>query len=265
MPLIAKEAHARNMMVTGHIPVHMLANEAVRAGYDGIEHANMLFLNFFADHDTDTRTTKRFSLVGDKAASFDLGGKPVTDFFALLKDRHTVIDPTLGAFEGLLVGEQGKVIPGLENVVNRLPVQTQRGFLLGGLPLDGDKVKTYRASFDKMLEMVKRLYAAKIPVVVGTDHLAGLMLHHELALFVRAGLSPADALRADTIDAARAMKLDKKTGSIAKGKVADMVVIDGDPLAHIEDVAAVVNTIRGGVVFSSAPLYEAAGVRPSSK
>ena len=68
VPVLAKEAHARGMTVTGHIPVHMLANEAVRAGYDGIEHVNMLFLNFFADHDTDTRTPLRFSLVGDKAA-----------------------------------------------------------------------------------------------------------------------------------------------------------------------------------------------------
>jgi hypothetical protein len=225
----------------------------------------MLFLNFFADHDTDTRTTKRFSLVGEKAATFDLGSKPVTDFLALLKDRHTVIDPTLDAFEDLLVGEQGKVIPGLENLVNRLPVQTQRGFLLGGLPLDGDKVKTYRASFDKMLEMVKRLYAAKVPLVAGTDQLAGLMLHHELALLVRAGLSPADALRIDTIEAAKTMKVEKKSGSIAKGKQADLVVIDGDPLTHIEDIGAVVTTVRGGVVFPSAPLYEAAGVRPSSK
>jgi hypothetical protein len=265
VPLIAKEAHGSSMMVTGHIPVHMLANEAVRAGYDGIEHANMLFLNFFADHDTDTRTTLRFSLVGDKAASFDLASKPVTEFFALLKDRHTVIDPTLDAFEGLLVAEQGKVIPGLESLVARLPATTQRGFLLGGLPIDGDKAKTYRASFDKMLELVKRLHAAKIPVVIGTDNLAGLMVHHELALFVRAGLTPAEALRAGTLDAARAMKVDKKTGSIAKGKVADFAVIDGDPLARIDDIASVVSTVKGGVVFPSASLYEAAGVRPSSK
>src|SRR5262249_56497645 len=76
VPLLTKEAHARKMLVTGHIPVHMLANEAVRAGYDGIEHINMLFLNFFANHDTDTRTTQRFTLVGEKAAGFDLGSEP---------------------------------------------------------------------------------------------------------------------------------------------------------------------------------------------
>src|SRR6185436_10628098 len=93
VPILAKEAHAKKMMVTGHIPVHMLANEAVKAGYDGIEHINMLFLNFLADHETDTRTTKRFTLVGDKAGALDLKSKPVVDFIGLLKQRQTVIDP----------------------------------------------------------------------------------------------------------------------------------------------------------------------------
>ena len=71
IPIIAKEAHARGMSVTGHIPVHVLAHEAVADGYDGIEHVNMLFLNFFATHDTDTRDTTRFTLVGDRAADLD--------------------------------------------------------------------------------------------------------------------------------------------------------------------------------------------------
>ncbi len=260
VPLLAKEAHARGMMVTGHIPVHMLANEAVRAGYDGIEHINMLFLNFFADHDTDTRTTKRFTLVGEKAATFDLKSKAVTDFIALLKEHHTVIDPTLDAFEDLLTGEQGKIIPGLENVVSRLPVQTQRQFLTGGLPLDGDKLTTYRASYEKLLVMVKLLHDKGVTLVVGTDSLPGLMVHHELALFVRAGLTPAEAIKNDTIDAARAMKLEKKTGSIALGKAADLFVVDGDPLAHIEDLMKVQWAMRGGVVFMSDALYGTVGV-----
>jgi hypothetical protein len=263
VPVLTREAHAKGMMVTGHIPVHMLANEAVRAGYDGIEHVNMLFLNFFADHDTDTRTTTRFTLVGDKAASFDLKSKPVTDFVKLLQDHHTVITPTLDAFEDLLTGEQGKVIPGMETLVARLPVQTQRGFLTGGLPLEGDKLKTYRASYEKLLAMVKLLHDAHVTLTAGTDNLPGLMLHHELALFVRAGLTPADALKIDTIDAARAMKMDKKTGSISPGQMADMVIVDGDPLAKIDDVTHVVSTLRGGVFFGSAPLYAAVGVAPA--
>jgi hypothetical protein len=260
VPLLAKEAHARGMAVTGHIPVHMLANEAVRAGYDGIEHINMLFLNFFATHETDTRDTTRFTLVGDKAAAFDLKSAPMAELVKLLKDKHTIIDPTIDAFEDLLVGQPGKITPGLEDTIARLPVLVQRSFLQGGLPL-GDKAPLYRASFEKLLSLVKLLVDEKIPVVSGTDALAGLFEHHELALFVRAGISPADALRMATIIPARVMKQDAKSGSIAAGKAADLFVVDGDPLARIAEIGKVVSTMRSGVVFPSAPLYSAVGVR----
>jgi hypothetical protein len=262
VPVITQEAHAKGMTVTGHIPVHMLANEAVKAGYDGIEHANMLFLNFMADHDTDTRTPLRFTLVGEKAADFDLTSKPVADFFAMLRAHRTVIDPTVGAFEDLLVGEQGKVIPGLEWVVDRLPVQARRDFLTGGLPSSSkEQGDTYKRSYDKMLHLVRALQDARITVVAGTDAMAGLMLDHELELFVRGGLSPADALRDATIVPARSMKLEKKTGSIAAGKVADLVVVDGDPLASIGDVRNVVTTVRGGVVFPAKATLDTVGVK----
>lgn len=263
VPILTKEAHARKMLVTGHIPVHMLANEAVRAGYDGIEHINMLFLNFFADHDTDTRTTTRFTLVGDKAAAFDLKSKPATEFFALLKTKKTVIDPTLVAFEDLFLGEQGKITPSVASLVARLPVQTQREYLLGGLPLEG-KRELYRASFEKLLAMVKTLHEQKVTLVVGTDTLPGLALHHELALYVRAGISPADTLRLATLEAARSVKLDATSGSIAEGKAADIVVIDGDPLARIDDIGKVVSTMRGGIVYPSAKLLESVGVLPQN-
>ena len=100
------------MSVTGHIPVHMLANEAVRAGYDGIEHVNMLFLNFFAD--ARHRHARHHALLARRRQGGGLRprSKPVKDFFALLREHHTVIDPTLDAFEDLLVGRAGKVMPG---------------------------------------------------------------------------------------------------------------------------------------------------------
>jgi hypothetical protein len=261
VPIIAREAHARGMTVTGHIPVHMLANEAVRAGYDGIEHVNMLFLNFLADHETDTRTPLRFSIVADQAADFDLKSKPTSDFFALLRERRTVVDPTVGVFEALIVGAQGKVTPGLEWIVERLPVQRARGFLTGALPEEEGKAELHRRSFEKVLQMIQSLRDAKITTVVGTDDLAGLMLDHELELFVRAGLSSADALRDATIVPARVMKQDAKSGTISVGKAADLVVVDGDPLANIADVRKVVSTVRSGVVYQSKELFESAGVR----
>jgi hypothetical protein len=262
VPVIAAAAHASGLAVTGHIPVHMLAHEAVRAGYDGIEHLNMLFLNFLATHDTDTRDTTRFTLVGDRAADVDLTSPAVRDFIQLLIDHKTVIDPTNNAFEYLLVAEQGKIIPGREAAIARLPVQAQRAYLLGSLPLDGAKHARYAASFDKMLAMTKALYDAKVRLVIGTDALAGLSFHHELALFARAGIPTAAILRMATLDAARYLGRDKTTGSIAAGKRADLVVIDGDPLARITDIGRTVTTMRAGVVFATAPLYATVGVEP---
>jgi len=260
VPIITKEAHARGMLVTGHIPYRMLANEAVKAGYDGIEHVNMLFNNFFADHDTDTRTPTRFSLMGDKAGDFDFNAKATQDFFKLLRDHHTVVDPTFDAFEPLLIGKQGEVVPGVEWMLPRLPVQVQRQFLTGGMPIEG-KEATYAKSWDKVLQIVKALRDAKVTTVVGTDMLAGLMLHHELALFVKGGLTPTEALRDATIVPARAMKLDKKTGTIAVGKTADLVVVDGDPLKDIADVRKVVTTVRAGVEFPAKDVLDTVSVR----
>lgn len=262
VPVIVAAARKRGMAVTGHVPVHMLAHEVVAAGYGGIEHINMLFLNFFATKETDTRDTTRFTLVGDKAADFDLNSKPVKDFIKLLVQKKTIIDPTNHAFEDLFVGEQGKISPGLEHLADRLPVQTRRYYLTGGLPLDDDKRVRYKRSFDKLLALTKALYDAKVRLVLGTDALAGLSFHHEMMLYARAGIPNAAILRMATIDPARYLGLDKRQGSVTAGKVADLIVVDGDPLADIGDIRKVVSVMRGGVVFPSAKLYEAVGVAP---
>ena len=262
VPLLAREAHKKGMLVTGHIPVHMLAHEAVKAGYDGIEHINMLFLNFLATHETDTRTPLRFTLVGDKAATVDFASKPVQDFFALLRKHKTVITPTAVAFEDLLVGEPGKVIPGREAMVARYPALAQRGELVNGLPMEGDKRALYREAHVKMLAMVKALYDTKIHLAIGTDYVGGLGFHHELALFARAKIPNAAILRMATIDAARAMKVDKKLGSITAGKQADFFVVPDDPLVDVTAVRGVHTVVSRGVVWDSAKLYAAVNVAP---
>jgi len=102
-----------------------------------------------------------------------------------------------------------------------------------------------------------------IALAIGTDApFQGLMVHHEMELFAQAGFSNATILQLASLGAARQMKLDKTFGSITKGKRPDLVVIDGDPLAKIEDIEKVVSTMKAGVVFPSAPLYDAVGVSP---
>ena len=260
VPVLAREAHAAGMGVTGHIPCHMLANEAVRAGYDGVEHINQLMLNFFADHETDTRTPLRFSLVGEKAADFDEHSQAARDFYSLLREHHTVVDPTFVTFEPVYEAVQGNVVPGWEEVAPRLPVQIQRFLLTGGLPESGKE--HYLKSWDKMLRMASVLRDEHVTVVAGTDFIPGLGLHRELELLVRGGLTPAEALRDATIVPAEVMHVAGRTGSITPGKAADLVVVDGDPLARISDIRHVVMTMRSGTLYPSKELYETVGVSP---
>jgi cytosine/adenosine deaminase-related metal-dependent hydrolase len=262
VPLLAQLAHAKGMRVSGHVPMSMRAEDTVRAGYDEIQHVNMLFLNFFIDKDTDTRTPLRFSIVAEKGPSLDLQSKPVRDFFKLLIDKKIVVDPTVGVFEELFVGRPGQPPPGFLPMIERLPVQVQRAFRTGGLVVPEGKDETYKQAFVKALEMIKALYDAKIPIVAGTDSIAGLMLHYELELYVKAGIPSGDVLELATLGSARIMKKDKTTGSLARGKDADFFVVDGDPLARIQDLRKVTSVVRGGVVISAADLHATVGVRP---
>jgi hypothetical protein len=262
VPVLARLAHERKMRVSGHIPMRMLAADAVKAGYDEIQHVNMLFLNFFATHDTDTRTPLRFSLVADNAPGFDLASKPVKDFFQLLRDHKTVVDPTISVFEDLFTARQGKVPESFQVMVERLPVQVQRWFKAGGLVVPEGKDEHYLRAFDKALEMVKALHDARIPIVAGTDGMAGLTLHHELEAYVRAGISPGEVLTIASLGSARVMKLDKETGSIARGKVADFFLVDGDPLERMADLRRVITVVRGGVIHPAPDLYRAVNVAP---
>lgn len=262
VPAVVDEAHRRGLRVSGHIPAFMTAEQAVRAGYDEIQHMNMLFLNFFFDEVKDTRTPARFTAVAERAATLDLASPPVRAFLALLKEKDVVVDPTLAIFEGMFVGRPGAMRPGFEAVAERLPSQVRRGLLDGGLPVPEGQDERHRDSFDALLRMLKALHAAGIPIVAGTDDMAGFALQRELELYVRAGLTPAEVLRLATLGAARVAGREAELGSIVPGKLADMALVDGDPLADISAIRKVSLTVKDGVLYDVAALLEVRGVRP---
>ncbi|HYN21756.1 MAG TPA: hypothetical protein VE078_12400, partial [Thermoanaerobaculia bacterium] len=196
VPPIIQRAHAKGMRVSGHIPNGMSAEQAVRAGFDEIQHVNFLFLNFLDG--VDTRTPERFHAVGDRFSEVDLQGEQVRSFLALLKEKGTVSDPTLVTFEGMFVDRPGVVSRTFERVADRLPPQVQRGLKAGGAAPKG-KEDRYAQAFTAMKAMVKALHDQGVPIVAGTDNLAGFSLHRELELYVEAGIPAVDALRAATI------------------------------------------------------------------
>jgi len=258
---IAKRAHERGLRLSGHIPNGMTAEQAVRAGYDEIQHANFLFLNFLDG--VDTRTPARFAEVGEHAAELDLGSPRVRSFIQLLKERGTVLDPTVNLFEDMFTARPGEIAPGSVPVADRVPPQVQRGFRSGGLNPSPEKAQRYADSFRKVLALVRTLHDAGVTIVPGTDALAGFSLHHELELYVEAGLPPAEVLRMATLGSARVMKRDAELGAVEPGKLADLILIDGDPVARISDVRRVTLTVKDGVVFDPVAVYATVGVKPA--
>jgi imidazolonepropionase-like amidohydrolase len=262
VPVAALEAHRLGMRLSGHIPAFMTAEQAVRAGYDEIQHANMLFLNFLFDEVKDTRTPERFTAVAKKAAELDLSSPRVKEFLRLLAERHVVSDPTVAAFENMFVDRPGEMALSFRANASRFPAQVRRGFLDGGLPVPAGMDQRYRDSFRAMLKLVAALHANGIPIVAGTDGLAGFQLARELELYVEAGLTPAEVLRIATLGAAHVAGREARLGSITPGKLADLVLVDGDAAARISDVRNVDLVVKGGVFYDADALSKEIGMAP---
>src|SRR5438094_2723184 len=101
--------------------------------------------------------------------------------------------------------------------------------LSGALEVPKGKEVAYHEAFPAMLRLLKALYDAGITIIPGTDALAGYTLHHELELYVRAGIEPAEVLRMATFTPALVMAVNKDRGLIAAGKLADLALTERDP------------------------------------
>ncbi|MCC7052693.1 MAG: amidohydrolase family protein [Gemmatimonadaceae bacterium] len=262
---IVRTAHQRGLRVSGHAPNGMTAEQMVRAGADELQHANFLFLNFLTDSVVDTRTPARFTAVGRRAASVDLRSEAVQRFIALLKEKDVVVDPTLNVFERLYTARVGTLDQASLPVATRMPAVARRALLAGGLPAGAALEQQYRASFIAMERMVKRLHDAGVRLVAGTDGQAGFALHRELELFAEAGIPNVDILYLATLGASRVMKHEARWGSIEPGKLADLVLVDGDPSQRMRDLRRMELVMKGGVLYVPDSLYASIGVKPAPR
>ena len=253
-------AHARGMRVGGHLPSGLTATDAVGLGYDEIQHGNMWLLSFLGPEVlARSQTPSRFIDAYTRGHEIDPDGPAAREFVARLRAAGTVVDPTLVTFENMFTGWKGEVAGATLPWASRMPATSLRGARAGGRARTIEERTQYRASFTRMQQLLKRLHDAGVPVVNGTDGGATLYAR-ELELHVAAGLSAADVLYNATLGAARVMKLDATTGSITKGKRADLVLLDGDPLARIGAVRCAALVIKQGTVLDGDALAVAAGL-----
>jgi imidazolonepropionase-like amidohydrolase len=261
VPIIIDEAHKNGLRVSGHIPANMIASQCVEDGYDEIQHINFLVLNFFPEI-KDTYTITRLTKPGEITAGLDLNSAQVQSFIKLLQDHHTKLDLTLSVFEDQYMAPPGQISPGFLPVANRLPAQVRRSLLTAGMTPPPGMEDTYKKSFAKMLEFAGLLYRSGLSIEDGTDNMAGFALHRELELDVQAGIPANVVLQNATLNAARIMSMDKDLGSITPGKLADLVLVDGDPTTNISNIRKTVVVVKDGVLYNPAELYTELGVTP---
>ncbi len=262
VPETVAYAHAAGMRVSGHVPALMRAQGVVEQGFDEIQHINQVLLNFYVTPTTDTRTLERFYLPAQKTADLNFDSQPVQDFIALLRDKRVVIDPTLATFD-FLKQRDGELSAVYAAVAANLPINVQRSMRSGGFDIPDDATaRLYQKSYAKMVEFVGRLYRAGVPIVAGTDSLAGFTLQRELELYVQAGLTPAQVLQIATRDAALYSRTSNDRGSITPGKLADLILVDGDPTTDISAIRNVVCVITQGVLISPSEVDRALGIKP---
>jgi cytosine/adenosine deaminase-related metal-dependent hydrolase len=258
---MADLAHKLGLHVHGHIPHGMRPLEAVQAGYDEITHINFVMMQAMPDDIVkNSNGMNRFVGTGKYAKDVDLHSKAMTGYLDELARRHIAVDPTLVTFEDLYVPDAGTYPAADAPYIDTLPSQFARGFLSGGMAPSADLSRAdMRASFAKLKALIPELNRRHIALLAGTDGV-GFELIRELELYVEAGLTPEDALAAATINPATVFGMADKTGSLAKGKLAELALIDGDPSKNIGDLRQVELVMRDGKLMKASELRAALGI-----
>jgi len=236
VPVIAAEAHRRGMLLSGHIPRGLTMQDAVALGYDEVQHAAFFFSNFFQDSLYVPHMRAYSQVATAVAPTFDVNSPQMSSLIDFLAAHRTVIDGTFNLWIG------------------------GGGSLVGA----GGSANQERAD-SAYMQLIRRLYAAGVPLVAGTDNSAGITYRRELEMYERAGIPVPKILQIATIDAARFMKDDREYGSIAVGKVADILVVDGKPAERVSDLQKIEVVIRGGRYYKISDLLLAIGTRTGTR
>jgi hypothetical protein len=246
----AREARRLGVPFVGHVPDAIRASEASNLGQKSIEHFTGIFEACSPQEDALLQGGRG---PGVSVRTFD----PVRAqaLVALLAANQTWQVPTLVWERGQWLIDKGDHAH--DAIRKYAPAawreRTWPMFTKSILAeMDTDPLAERERYVQMEYEMVKRMHAAGVPFLAGTDTAAGVnilpgfSLHEELEIFVQAGLTPLEALQTATLNPARFLGRMQDLGTIATGKLADLVVLDADPLADIGNTRRIAAVVADG-------------------
>jgi imidazolonepropionase-like amidohydrolase len=253
---IADEAHRLGMTVTGHVPNGLTAYQVVEAGQDQINHLGYIAEIMHAPYPPDTKFEDKVKAT----VNIDLDSAEARRAINFLRDHHTVLDPTMALFE-LFDATTSKPPASFEPGISKIAPELAQP--LTDVPPPSERSELQDKAFAKEIAMLGALHKAGIPIVAGTDQaVPGHSLHREIELYVQAGFTPMEAIQAATIVPARAMGIDKDSGTVEKGKRGDLILINGNPLEDIHNSRNVEYVITNGTMYHTAELWKSVGFKP---
>lgn len=218
-------AHSRGIPVIGHLEI-VDARDAITAGIDGIEHATSFGTALLPLREAEKY---RQAILADNNArregryqvwnAIDLSSAQSKSLFKLIADRRVIVSPTLAVFE------------------------RQAG--------DKDTTQVHVHAFKQMEAFVGLAKKAGARVVVGSHSdvphaKRGWAYQRELELLVESGLTPMEAIVAGTLENARYFRIEDRLGSVEPGKLADLVLVEGDPLKDIANMRRIKRVMLNG-------------------
>ncbi|MBD8525831.1 amidohydrolase family protein [Pseudomarimonas arenosa] len=261
-PAVIAEAQRLGLRVAGHVPAFSTADAMIDAGYDELTHINQIMLGWVLAPDEDTRTLLRITALR-RLASLDLDSDAVQATLAAILEHKVAVEPTIAIHEAAMLGRNGDVPLGQRDYFDHMPVGHQRDAKQAWLDLaeKGDD-QAYRASYQKLLELLRMMHQRGVLLIPGTDLGGGFTFHRELELFAAIGMSPAEALRRGTYDMAEYLGQHQQLGSIERGKRADFFLVAGDPTQDLKAIKHIRMVVQDGKMFLPAEVYPQFGIRP---
>lgn len=249
----ADEAKKLGIVFVGHVPDAVRASEASNAGQKSIEHFTGIFEGCSTIEDQLIKGPKS---LGRNVATYDPARAKA--LIALMAKNQTWQVPTL-------VWERGQwLIDDIDLSHDPLTKYAPAAWKDRTWPMfvkdilkdmDTDPLPVRKKFVQMELDMTLAMFRAGVPFLAGTDTAAGVhifpgfSLHQELALFVKAGLTPLQALQTATLNPAKFLNRLSDLGTVERGKLADLVLLDADPLENIDNASKIRAVVLAGRYF----------------